>query len=817
MDDPVNHPTHYNRQGIEVLDVIEAYDLPYHLGNVIKYVLRHQYKGHPEQDLRKAQYYLNRYLSEFFDTEAIAEKDELYRSFREDEGSPETGAHWENGVGARTSRRPGTRVELPKERIAGSTDAAQDIKNEYYTHDPFLIAGYCTSCDKELQVHRPVLQGAHGRRPRHRLPVLLALVSGSVEESARPMKFHCVTTDAKQDRLLKHLAEHDRCGFDTEAVGPRRRYTKANPKAFMNVSMSALQGASWGFPNGECFYLPLRHKGPNAKFRWFEEAIDHTDEMQRVWAHNVKFDSRMLTQEGYDHSGWSWMDSMLAAWMRYSKSSGIGLKQLAKERLDRDSPAWEGSLIDKSAAEVLDYVCHDALNTLELGELLFEELTPRLQKWLKEVDTPIAVILGDMEREGIPIDLDKLEATMGVVADKHLEKATKAWDQLANGVSYSSPAQLQEFFTDGTWKAKGKTSTGAFKAGKDVIEFNVHNAQTQGGRELASLCLELRAAAKVRGTYLDGFYDEMRQWPDRRIHPELNQIGTRTTRFSSANPNIQNQLSHGEYAPLLRDCYVAPPGWLYAAADYSQQEPRIFAELAGPGALQDIFKEEKDLHQEMADAIGGTRDEGKTFNMGFLLYGGSATKASREFGWTRESAQGKIDAAFERFPESPRFRKAVCQVAENRDPWPYVRIKSGHRRWVPELVPHKWAREDHEAFSAKADYLSKKYGIDRDDYQRLVRAIRSSGERIALNTIIQGSGAAMSKLAMVEFEKLTRGDDKVRLVTMTHDELVIMAHEDHVEGYAHLLARYDGGSGHPGWGTRSPFPPNLSGGNHGRI
>jgi len=204
MNDPVNHPTHYNRQGIEVLDVIEAYDLPYHLGNVVKYVLRHQYKGRPEQDLRKAQYYLNRYLSEFFDTEAITKKDVLYQSFQDPTGLKARGYTQEDidDIYADKNRNevpldspfyawvesdsplnyddwlgeqgytieediakkdelyrtfPSTRYEvaLPKERIAGSTDAAQDIKNEYYTHDPFLIAGYCTSCDKELQLHSP--------------------------------------------------------------------------------------------------------------------------------------------------------------------------------------------------------------------------------------------------------------------------------------------------------------------------------------------------------------------------------------------------------------------------------------------------------------------------------------------------------------------------------------------------------------------------------------------------------------------------------------------------------------------------------------
>lgn len=198
MSDEVNNPHHYNRQGIEVLDVIEAYELPYHLGNVIKYVLRHQYKGHPTQDLQKARFYLDRHLDAQEDLELGESRDELFmraydsgyddgvadgKAEAEECGLPEfregTRVQWEDesetqgtvireGVGhwqtkvewdlcdsegehIRTNPHSKfLRVVTPPERIAGSTDAAQAIKNDYYVHNPDEVCGQCAYCYKQL-------------------------------------------------------------------------------------------------------------------------------------------------------------------------------------------------------------------------------------------------------------------------------------------------------------------------------------------------------------------------------------------------------------------------------------------------------------------------------------------------------------------------------------------------------------------------------------------------------------------------------------------------------------------------------------------
>lgn len=617
------------------------------------------------------------------------------------------------------------------------------------------------------------------------------------------MKPRVVTTEARLQMLLTDIeVSGDRSiGLDTEAVGPARRYSKANPKPFLNMGYAAIQGISLAFENEHCYYLPLRHRGPNADWAWAEEVLGLLRD-KKVWAHNVKFDVGLLEKEGFCVEGIHWYDSMLAAWLAFCKTSGIGLKVLAQELLQRESPEWRGSLVDKTAAEVLEYVCHDALNTLQIGELLWgKHLTEKQQRALVNLETPMAIELSRMERDGMRLDIDKLEKTMGSKAEAAQKTAQDQWDKLFPERLWSSIKDLQELFEEGSLAEQGTTKTGAYKTDVGVMEWNIAHG-TPAQAEIAELILTLREVSKVKGTYVDGLREELRQWSDRRLRPELNQMGTRTGRFSSANPNIQNQLSHGEYAPLLKQCYVADPGWLFVSADYAQIELRLFAELAG-GTLLQAYLDGADLHQRTADSIGGTRDQGKTFNFGFLIYGGGPNKAAREFGWDLQTAKEALEGAAREYPEAGAFRNKVISIVEQREPVPFVQTKTGRRRLVPELQPLAWQRSDPEAYRKKAKHLSGKYGIDPNNTRRVNGAIRNSGERIAVNTIVQGSAADLAKVAMVDFAWHT--DRRVaKLVTMVHDEILCTAHQDHAETISMKLKECMEGAG-PKLGYKVPI------------
>jgi DNA polymerase-1 len=229
---------------------------------------------------------------------------------------------------------------------------------------------------------------------------------------------------------------------------------------------------------------------------------------------------------------------------------------------------------------------------------------------------------------------------------------------------------------------------------------------------------------------------------------------------------------------------MAEDGWMFVSADYAQIELRLFAELAG-GSLLDAFVNGADLHQRTADTLGETRDAGKTFNFGFLIYGGGPNKAAREFNWTLDQAKENIKAIAAEYPEAQAIRERIIKGCLSRDPIPFVRTRTGRVRFIPELAPLEWKQRDPEAYAQKAKYVANKYNINPIEtigygafagWLVVDKVIRSGGERIAVNTPIQGSAADIAKLAMVNFAQVA--DPKTqRLVTMVHDEILCTATE----------------------------------------
>ena len=159
-----------------------------------------------------------------------------------------------------------------------------------------------------------------------------------------------------------------------------------------------------------------------------------------------------------------------------------------------------------------------------------------------------------------------------------------------------------------------------------------------------------------------------------------------TGRLSSASPNIQNQPARGQYAKLVREAFIPDDGCVFTSADYSQVELRYFAEYCG-GSLLKAFLEGEDLHQRTADAMGTTRDKGKTVNFGFLLYGGAPEKLAKDvLGCSVTEAEDKIKALHAEYPEVERWRQKIIQQADDSSPTiPHVYTMAGRIRYIPEL------------------------------------------------------------------------------------------------------------------------------------
>jgi DNA polymerase-1 len=614
------------------------------------------------------------------------------------------------------------------------------------------------------------------RRPVQGKPPELKLVAtepdaAETQPEYAPIKVVLANTSLKIEAVLKLLATDQRVGFDTEAAGPLLR-----GRDFINVSYAAPLGVSLSFEGGKNYYIPVRHVGNNASLSDLDRvgrALEAACKQRRVWAHNAKFDHQIAAKLGWKLEGL--LDSMIAAWLITGKNRGIGLKELAETLLDRKCPPYDPSIGHKPGDAVKIYAGHDSRNTLDLGLYYEPRIADRgLTDWLVEECT-FTHTLADMKVQGMRINYGMLR-TLGVAATEEQNRILAEWDTLAPDVKISSAKQLQNFFIEGIWVPKGRTKGGAFSTSGTVMKYNVKNAKGDGKR-LAQLRLDYQEVAKIVSTYSDELVEEARQWADGRLHPDLFHFGTVTGRLSSANPNIQNQPARGQYAKLVREAFIPDEGCVFTSADYSQVELRYFAEYCG-GTLLEAFLNGGDLHQRTADAMGITRDKGKTVNFGFLLYGGAPEKLAKDvLGCSESEAEDKIKALHAEYPEVEKWRQKIIQQADDSSPTiPHVYTKAGRIRYIPELNPEYMRAKMPEAYAKAA----KKYYDRCKIYGRKpkpngeVYSVRSSGERLVVNYLIQGGARDLLVLGMNYFRHHRKPDWQI--VTTVHDEVMIQHH-----------------------------------------
>jgi DNA polymerase I-like protein with 3'-5' exonuclease and polymerase domains len=212
----------------------------------------------------------------------------------------------------------------------------------------------------------------------------------------------------------------------------------------------------------------------------------------------------------------------------------------------------------------------------------------------------------------------------------------------------------------------------------------------------------------------------------------------------------------------------------FTSADYSQVELRYFADYCGGNLLQ-AFVDGKDLHDVTAEKLGVSRQLGKTINFGFLLYGGGPRKMAGLLGVSEDEARRKIAMLHEGFPEIEEFRRKVIDTVANRSPTPSCRTRAGRLRYIPELCPEQWERNDPAAYDQATRILRSKYGWMSD--RRAANGIRRRGERLVVNYLVQGGARDLLVLGM---NKLRKRINKVSyiypsysIVTTVHDEVLI--------------------------------------------
>ena len=384
----------------------------------------------------------------------------------------------------------------------------------------------------------------------------------------------------------------------------------------------------------------------------------------------------------------------------------------------------------------------------ELKNLVTRELKEKNQYDLYEkIELPVTRILGEMEYAGTELDLDVLKE-MDQAFDQEISQLSSHIYQLAGKeFNISSPKQLgQVLFEDLGLRGGKKTKTG-YSTSQDVLEKLVD------AHPVIPLVLEYRMLTKLSSTYLKGLQEQV--FPDHKIHTIYKQTLTHTGRLSSVDPNLQNIPVRSEEGKLIRKAFVSHNGYL-VSFDYSQIELRILAHMAHVTHLIEAFKEGKDIHRHTAALVFGVKDEevtphmrsqAKAVNFG-IIYGMTEFRLSKDIGMSISEARDFIQKYFETYPEVKTYMDQIVETCKKQG---YVSTLLNRKRYIPT--------------------------INDKNYM-----VRQQAQRYAMNTPIQGTGADILKIAMIQVDQALKEHHlKSQMILQVHDELIFDVYEEELE------------------------------------
>lgn len=394
----------------------------------------------------------------------------------------------------------------------------------------------------------------------------------------------------------------------------------------------------------------------------------------------------------------------------------------------------------------MEYCCYGAYVARKAADVLEGKLTETgMDRLMREMEMPLSLVLYDMEREGVEVRREELKAYGDALVARieELEKSIHA--QAGVAFNINSPKQLGEVLFD-TMKLPGgkKTKTG-YSTAADVLEKLSEEAP------IVKDILEYRQLTKLKSTYADGLAVYIGE--DRRIHTSFNQTITATGRISSTEPNLQNIPMRMELGRRIRKVFVPREGCEFMDADYSQIELRVLAHMSGDEQLIEAYHMDQDIHRITAAKVFHTpfeevtdlqRRNAKAVNFG-IVYGISSFGLSQDLSISKKEAADYIEQYFATYPRVKAFLDGLVAGAKEKG---YITTMFGRRRPVPELNSSNFMQ-------------------------------RSFGERVAMNSPIQGTAADIIKIAMIRVWQALRDSGlKSRLILQVHDELVIETYRE---------------------------------------
>ena len=458
------------------------------------------------------------------------------------------------------------------------------------------------------------------------------------------------------------------------------------------------------------------------------------------------------------------IDTTIAAYLLNPLKNEYTYDDLARDILGLMVPSkldLLGKLKIKKAAEekpeALELmVCYEAYTCIAAKNQLLEQLEDHgMKKLYDEIEMPLVYVLADMEKEGVRAEKAELEAYGAQLTGRISELETSIYEKAGETFNINSPKQLGVILFEKLQMPNGKKTKTGYSTAADVLE------RLAPDYPIVSEILEYRQLTKLKSTYADGL--ELCIAPDGRIHSTFNQTITATGRISSTEPNLQNIPIRMELGRLIRKVFVPKEGYVFIDADYSQIELRVLAHMSGDQNLIAAYQHAEDIHRITASQVFHTpleevtdlqRRNAKAVNFG-IVYGISSFGLSQDLSITRKEAEGYIASYFETYPVIKIFLDRLVTDAKEKG---YAETMFGRRRPVPEL--------------ASSNFMQ-----------------RSFGERIAMNSPIQGTAADIIKIAMIRVkQRLEREQLKSKLILQVHDELLIEAAADEEEYVKTLLA-----------------------------
>jgi DNA polymerase-1 len=534
-----------------------------------------------------------------------------------------------------------------------------------------------------------------------------------------------VRSEADRMELEAWLAAHGESVGLGWAAGPGRPLDRA----LLGIAMAGADGSSW--------YLPLDHDpagGDGWLPRWFAR-----DDRPLI-GHDLKQLLVLLARSQNTPQG-PIFDTLVASYMLNPALRAQTLDDLVANRYAAELPPRPVS--GESGAEetvVARRAAGEALISLLLKPALEAEMGDAgLAALFGEVEMPLLPVLADMELAGVAIDLDALAAMAKEFGDQLASLEARIYDLVGHPFNIGSPKQLEQIlFHELELTSTKRTKTG-YSTDASVLE------ELRDKHEVVGLILEHRQVSKLKSTYVDTL--PLLADADGRVHTTYSQAVAATGRLSSTDPNLQNIPIRTALGRRIRGAFVAPPGKLLLGADYSQQELRILAHVSGDEGLKADFAAHNDVHLAAASRVLGLAPEqvgprersvAKMINYG-IAYGLSGFGLSQRLRIPIEEADRYIADYYAAYPGIRRYTVEMRILARDQG---FVSTLLGRRRYLPELT----ARNS---------------------------ALRSAGERMAINMPIQGTAADGIKIAMVRLQAAMREHGlHSRMLLQVHDELV---------------------------------------------